>query len=70
MKLSNNSVMENDEIWAKDLWNLTFIPEFNWIGMTNFRWIGKDYWLYSNHSAMVEIEVKWKEHNDSLENYT
>jgi gliding motility-associated-like protein len=57
LKLSGVNVNASDEILTANISNLTFVPDPNWNGNTNFGWNGFDGTIYAASGANVNITV-------------
>lgn len=57
LKLSGVNVAVTDEISGVNLVNLTFVPDPNWNGTTNFTWNGSDGTSYALLGASVLITI-------------
>ena len=57
LKLAEVNVEADQEIITEDLAHLTFEPEVDWYGTTNFGWKGYDGYVYSKSVANVNISI-------------
>lgn len=70
LKLSGTNVNVNDEIFSSTLGNLTFTPDANWSGATNFGWNGSDGTAYALAGAIVNITVNSINHLPVVSDFT
>ena len=70
LKLSDINVSINDEIASAGLVNLTFTPDANWSGNTNFGWNGYDGSLYALTYATALITVNPVNHLPEVADFT
>ncbi len=63
LKLDGKEVTEGMEVDFDNLDDLTFIPDHNWFGETDFIWTGSDGTDWSEGSGSVDIEIITHDHD-------